>query len=42
MSFDDGASWQTLKRNLPTFPFTIWREGDLIAATHGRSFWILG
>ena len=43
VSFDDGASWQSLRRNLPIVPIhdlTI-KEGDLIAATHGRSFWIL-
>jgi photosystem II stability/assembly factor-like uncharacterized protein len=43
VSFDDGASWQSLRRNLPLVPvhdLTI-KEGDLIAATHGRSFWIL-
>jgi len=43
VSFDDGASWQTLRRNLPIVPVhdLSVREGDLIAATHGRSFWIL-
>jgi photosystem II stability/assembly factor-like uncharacterized protein len=43
VSFDDGASWQSLRRNLPIVPIhdlTV-KEGDLIAATHGRSFWIL-
>lgn len=43
VSFDDGAHWQSLQQNLPTVPvhdLTI-KEGDLIAATHGRSFWIL-
>jgi photosystem II stability/assembly factor-like uncharacterized protein len=43
ISFDDGASWQTLRRNLPIVPVhdLAIKEGDLIAATHGRSFWIL-
>ena len=43
VSFDDGASWQTLRRNLPIVPVhdLAVKEGDLIAATHGRSFWIL-
>jgi len=43
VSFDDGASWQTLRRNLPIVPIhdLAVKEGDLIAATHGRSFWIL-
>ncbi|PYP97320.1 MAG: glycosyl hydrolase [Gemmatimonadetes bacterium] len=43
VSFDDGANWQSLRRNLPIVPvhdLTI-KEGDLVAATHGRSFWIL-
>lgn len=43
VSFDDGANWQTLRRNLPIVPVhdLAIKEGDLIAATHGRSFWIL-
>jgi len=43
VSFDDGAAWQTLRRNLPIVPVhdLAIKEGDLIAATHGRSFWIL-
>ncbi len=42
-SFDDGAHWQPLQLNLPIVPvhdLTI-KDGDLIAATHGRSFWVL-
>jgi photosystem II stability/assembly factor-like uncharacterized protein len=43
VSFDDGASWQTLQLNLPMTPITdlAWRDDDLIAATEGRGFWIL-
>jgi photosystem II stability/assembly factor-like uncharacterized protein len=43
VSFDDGAHWQTLRRNLPIVPVhdLVIKEGDLVAATHGRSFWIL-
>ena len=43
VSFDDGANWQSLRRNLPIVPIhdLAVKEGDLIAATHGRSFWIL-
>ncbi|HET7790603.1 MAG TPA: glycosyl hydrolase [Gemmatimonadales bacterium] len=43
VSFDDGQHWQTLRRNLPIVPVhdLAIKEGDLIAATHGRSFWIL-
>ncbi len=43
VSFDDGARWQPLQLNLPITPITdlAIKEGDLIAATQGRSFWIL-
>jgi photosystem II stability/assembly factor-like uncharacterized protein len=43
VSFDDGANWQSLQLNLPIVPITdlAWRDDDLIAATQGRSFWIL-
>jgi photosystem II stability/assembly factor-like uncharacterized protein len=45
VSFDDGANWQPLKGNLPVVPIhdLVVREpdGDLVLATHGRSFWIL-
>lgn len=43
VSFDDGANWQSLRKNLPLVPVhdLAIKEGDLIAATHGRSFWIL-
>jgi photosystem II stability/assembly factor-like uncharacterized protein len=43
VSFDDGARWQSLQLNLPIVPIhdLIVKEGDLVAATHGRSFWIL-
>jgi photosystem II stability/assembly factor-like uncharacterized protein len=43
VSFDDGSNWQSLRRNLPIVPIhdLAVKEGDLIAATHGRSFWIL-
>jgi hypothetical protein len=42
-SVDDGAHWQSLQLNLPTTPVhdLAVKENDLIAATHGRSFWIL-
>jgi photosystem II stability/assembly factor-like uncharacterized protein len=43
VSFDDGARWQSLKLNLPVVPIhdLVVKDGDLVAATHGRSFWIL-
>ena len=42
-SSDDGAHWQPLQLNLPTTPVhdLLIKDNDLIAATHGRSFWIL-
>ncbi len=43
VSFDDGSRWQSLQLNLPSVPvYDLTVHGaDLIAATHGRSFWIL-
>jgi photosystem II stability/assembly factor-like uncharacterized protein len=43
VSFDDGASWKSLRRNLPIVPVhdLAIKDGDLVAATHGRGFWIL-
>ena len=43
VSFDEGDSWQSLALNLPVVPIhdLVVSHGDLIAATHGRSFWIL-
>jgi len=43
VSFDDGAAWQTLQRNLPIVPIhdLVVKDNDLVAATHGRAFWIL-
>jgi len=43
VSFDDGARWQSLQLNLPVVPIhdLAITQNDLIAATHGRSFWIL-
>ncbi len=43
VSFDDGDNWQSLQVNLPVTSvrdLTIHGD-DLVAATHGRSFWIL-
>jgi hypothetical protein len=43
VSFDDGDSWHPFQSNLPVAPIydVIVKGTDLIAATHGRSFWIL-
>ena len=42
-SIDDGAHWQSLQLNLPTSPVhdLAVKDNDLVAATHGRAFWIL-
>ena len=43
VSFDDGDHWQSLRLNLPVSPIRdlVIKDNDLVAATHGRSFWIL-
>jgi hypothetical protein len=43
VSFDDGAAWQPLQKNLPVVPVTdlAVQENDLVVATQGRSFWVL-
>ena len=42
-STNDGAHWQSLQLNLPIVPITdlTIKDGDLIAATQGRAFWVL-
>ncbi|WP_273568118.1 WD40/YVTN/BNR-like repeat-containing protein [Maribacter halichondriae] len=43
VSFDDGASWAPFQLNLPITAIRDLevRDNDLIAATHGRSFWMI-
>ncbi len=43
VSFDDGANWQPFQLNLPLAPITdlALKNGNLIAATQGRSLWII-
>jgi photosystem II stability/assembly factor-like uncharacterized protein len=43
VSFDDGAHWQSLRRNLPTAIVTdlLVHGDDLIAATQGRAIWVM-
>ncbi|MFC1500660.1 WD40/YVTN/BNR-like repeat-containing protein, partial [Candidatus Zixiibacteriota bacterium] len=43
VSFNGGHAWQPLQLNLPITPIhdLVVKEDDLIAATHGRSFWVL-
>lgn len=43
ISFDDGDHWQPFQLNLPIVPITdlTIKNNNLIAATQGRSFWIM-
>lgn len=43
ISFDDGISWKPFQLNLPIVPITdlAIKNDNLIAATQGRSFWII-
>ena len=43
VSLNDGESWAPLQLNLPVVPITDLevKEGDLVAATQGRGYWIL-
>ncbi len=43
VSFDDGDNWQKLQLNLPPVPIAdlAVKNDNLIAATHGRSFWLI-
>ena len=43
VSFDAGEHWAALRLNLPVVPVhdLAVKDTDLVAATHGRSFWIL-
>jgi len=43
VSFDDGDHWRSLQLNLPVASIRdlVVKGKDLVAATHGRSFWVL-
>jgi hypothetical protein len=43
VSFDDGEHWQPLRLNMPVVSIhdLAVEQDDLVAATYGRSFWIL-
>ena len=43
VSFNDGATWQSLRLNLPVTPIhgIVVEERDLVLGTHGRGFYIL-
>src|SRR5262249_45697785 len=42
-SADDGAHWTSLRLNLPIVPVhdLVFKQGDIVVATHGRSFSIM-
>ena len=42
-STDDGARWRSLRLNLPIVPVhdLVFKDGDIVLATHGRSFYIM-
>ncbi|MGQ0647940.1 MAG: VPS10 domain-containing protein [Gemmatimonadaceae bacterium] len=43
ISYDDGASWQSLRLNMPDAPVAdlIVEGNELVIGTHGRGFWVL-
>jgi photosystem II stability/assembly factor-like uncharacterized protein len=43
LSYDDGASWQSLRLNMPDVPVAdlIVEGNELVIASHGRGFWVL-
>jgi photosystem II stability/assembly factor-like uncharacterized protein len=43
ISFNDGATWQSLQLNLPVTPVhgVVAEERDLVIGTHGRGFYVL-
>ena len=43
LSYDAGAHWQSLQRNLPPVPVhdIALRDDDIVIATHGRAFWVM-
>ena len=43
VSYDDGENWHSMRSNLPVAPVydLAIKDDDLVAATHGRAFWIM-
>jgi len=43
LSYDKGAHWQSLKKNLPPVPVhdIALKDDDMAIATHGRAFWVM-
>lgn len=43
VSFNGGDTWKSLQNNLPLSPVhdMVWKDHDLVIATHGRGFWVM-
>ena len=43
MSTDDGASWSSIRANMPDAPVSdiLVKDNELAISTHGRGFWVL-
>ncbi len=43
ISFDDGANWKSFRLNMPNTPVhdLVFKDNDLVIATHGRAFYSL-
>jgi photosystem II stability/assembly factor-like uncharacterized protein len=43
VSFDDGANWKSFRLNMPNTPVhdLVFKDNDLVIATHGRAFYSL-
>lgn len=43
VSFNDGATWQSIQLNLPDTPIRdlVIKDDDVVLGSHGRGFWIL-
>ena len=43
LSYDDGATWQSLALNMPDVPVSdlVVEGNELVISTHGRGFWVL-
>lgn len=42
-SLDDGATWFSLRRNMPQVPVhdLVFKDNDIVVASHGRSFFVM-
>ena len=43
LSYDDGASWQSIMLNMPDVPvsYLVVEGNELVISSHGRGFWVL-